>query len=1166
MSRPDLRAAVSQIHRLAGTQAPDEFPDRELLERFRGRRDEAAFAALVRRHGPMVWGVCRRVLGDHHDAEDTFQAAFLVLADKAGSIRRAESLGAWLHRVARQLALRARRRRHRRQQVETGYPADGRGTPAAGAELPEELSLREALATLDEEVGRLPEKFRTPIVLCYLQGKTNEEAARELGCAAGTLKWRLGRARELLSECLAGRGVSLPAGATALLLATGISQAALQAPPTAAAFSIHQTNGASAEAGQLAHELIRGMTMHRIKLWVLGFLALTVVGVGAGVAVRQSLGGGDHPASVAALEEGEPADRPAAKIDLHGDPLPPGATARLGTIRWRHGTRAGALAFAAGGKEIVTAGPDGLARVWDAATGRELRRFGKRVKAGPADLLFLRPAALSADGKRAATCDEGGVRVWDVGTGKELRHFAIENLNQLLAVAFTPDGAGLLTSTFETKLVLWDVATGKERRRFESRVKKGDDAYAGISRLVFSPDGKLLGATFFEDLANDQTLRSGVRLWDVATGKEVLRLGGPLKIEDVPPEVPYPAFSPDGQVLARVAPDGTIRLHGTADGKQKRSLGGADKDEVIGWLAFAPSGKTLAASLCDGRVRLYDAGTGKKLHLLAEGAGRRAGAPGYQPLLPLQSAVADFSPDAPPLAFSPDGKTLATLSVDNTVRLWDTATGKPLPSPAGHSGAVADLAASADGKAVVTRGTDGTLRRWERATGKELRRVPVPGGAKAAVLSPTGRLLAYADEMTARVWDVAAGKESVKIKLPQDAMGPGLVSLLKFSADEKVLATVDWSGAVRLWDAATGKALRTLPAAEKDGEARGMLSMLEFSRDGRTLLTVRMPNPVVALGQAKAPQAPEAPQEPKSYVCLWDTATGTVVRRWGAKGVFMSAALTPDGHAVVTAAAEGVTLWEVATGRERFRTKEAVIVGCSPDGRVLATADGTTTRLLDLRTGKEFAQLKGHEAEVRALAFTPDGKGLVSGSADSTALVWKVTRPAAKVQELGAKRLAELWVELADPDAGKAFRAAAELGASPKGAAALLAKHVKPVPAPDAKQVARWVADLDADSFEARKKAAGELARLGELAQPALQEALKKKPSLELRRRAEELLGRLTSREEPSAEGLRQLRTVEVLEGIGTTEARGLLEKLAQGAPGARLTRDAKAALQRLGR
>src|SRR5262249_50283742 len=157
--------------------------------------------------------------------------------------------------------------------------------------------------------------------------------------------------------------------------------------------------------------------------------------------------------------------------------------------------------------EIVTAGPDGRARVWDAATGRELRRIGKRAEPKPDDLLFLRPAALSTDGKRAATCDDDSVRVWDVSTSKELRRFAVEDLNHLIAVALTPDGEGLLTSTMDPKenpkVVLWDVATGKKRRRFEIKAKKEDGQSPGIGGVAFSPDGKFLAAPFFEGLTID---------------------------------------------------------------------------------------------------------------------------------------------------------------------------------------------------------------------------------------------------------------------------------------------------------------------------------------------------------------------------------------------------------------------------------------------------------------------------------------------------------------------------------------------------------------------------------------------------------------------------------------------------------------------------------------
>src|SRR5262249_50976015 len=200
------------------------------------------------------------------------------------------------------------------------------------------------------------------------------------------------------------------------------------------------------------------------------------------------------------------------------------------------------------------------------------------------------------------------------------------------------------------------------------------------------------------------------------------------------------------------------------------------------------------------------------------------------------------------------------------------------------------------------------------------------------------------------------------------------------------------------------------------------------------------------------------------------------------------AAFTPGGRAVATASEDGVSVWEVATGTLRFRSKGAALVSCSPDGRVLAADGGTTVRLIDLRTGKEFRRLKGHQAEVEALAFTPDGKCLVGGSADSTALVWggaALAPPAPKVEEQSARRLDELWSDLASLDAGPAFAAEAALFASPKGAVALLAERLKRPDAADAKQVARWIADLNDDHFDVREKAAAELGKICARARPA---------------------------------------------------------------------------------
>jgi RNA polymerase sigma factor (sigma-70 family) len=190
--------------------------DRELLARFAAHRDEEAFTALVRRHGPLVWGVCRRMLSQTQDAEDAFQAVFLVLARKAASVRWHNEVGSWLHAVAIRIARKARgaaaRRQTRERQIE----------PMPEVEMPEQQA-QELGPLLDEEVSRLPEKYRGPVILCYLQGKTYAEAARLLGWPEGTVSGRLARARDLLHARLTRRGLTLSSAALTLLLSEAAS-------------------------------------------------------------------------------------------------------------------------------------------------------------------------------------------------------------------------------------------------------------------------------------------------------------------------------------------------------------------------------------------------------------------------------------------------------------------------------------------------------------------------------------------------------------------------------------------------------------------------------------------------------------------------------------------------------------------------------------------------------------------------------------------------------------------------------------------------------------------------------------------------------------------------------------------------------------------------------
>jgi RNA polymerase sigma-70 factor (ECF subfamily) len=207
------------VCRPPGTGPADTPTDAQLLRRFAARRDQEAFARLVERHGPLVLGVCRRVLGTVQDAEDAFQATFLVLARRAASIRDPELLGNWLYGVASRIARKARAAVQKRQMHEKPSPL----LPSLVA--PTATADPDLGPVLDEELSRLPEKYRAAVVLCYLQGKTNEEAARLLRWPTGTVKGRLARARDLLRDRLARRGLQ----ASALLLATYLAEAKARA-------------------------------------------------------------------------------------------------------------------------------------------------------------------------------------------------------------------------------------------------------------------------------------------------------------------------------------------------------------------------------------------------------------------------------------------------------------------------------------------------------------------------------------------------------------------------------------------------------------------------------------------------------------------------------------------------------------------------------------------------------------------------------------------------------------------------------------------------------------------------------------------------------------------------------------------------------------------------
>jgi RNA polymerase sigma factor (sigma-70 family) len=275
--------------------------DRELLDAFASRRDQGAFAALVGRHGPLVWGVCRRLLRDEQDAEDAFQATFLVLARKAGSVAWREDAGNWLYAVALRVARKARVRAARRRRLESEAVMP---PPALTDEGPD----RETAEAVAEEVGRLPDRYRRPVVLCALQGKTYAEAARLLGWPEGTVSGRLARAREMLRRRLVRRGLALPAGGVAALLAAdaagaGVS-AAVATATVRAAITFAAGPGLTTAPALLAEEVIRTMSLSKIKVGGAVVLILALIGAGVGAWARS---GGEPPPPVPAPP---PAERP----------------------------------------------------------------------------------------------------------------------------------------------------------------------------------------------------------------------------------------------------------------------------------------------------------------------------------------------------------------------------------------------------------------------------------------------------------------------------------------------------------------------------------------------------------------------------------------------------------------------------------------------------------------------------------------------------------------------------------------------------------------------------------------------------------------------------------------------------------------------------------------
>jgi RNA polymerase sigma factor (sigma-70 family) len=1077
MSQPAMTLFVRNLRR-PEPRAASGPADHELLEHFATRGDEAAFAALVERHGPLVRGLCRRLLGDPGMADDVFQATFFVLARRAGSIRRRESVGSWLFGVAQRLGRKAqrgaaRRRRHERQAAE-GRPR-GRSADAGWAEL---------LAILDEELARLPEQARAPLLLCYLEGCTQDEAARSLGWSVGTLRRRLEWARDLLRRRMTRRGATLSAGLCAALLAPHPATASVP-PSLIGATARAAAQFASGRAPRTAAAKLAGSASSALWPRLLKGVALALLSLGV---VTAALDGwafraaDERPADPRPAETSAPDSQPAAAKALEdplGDPLPEGALVRFGSTRFNHpggingsalapdgkllATEGGhclrlidtttgrvrltlpdnqipegyndgqrVLAFSPDGKSLLVPGPNAV-RLLDVATGKETRQLP-----GPAEP--TRGVAFSPDGKQVAVSDGGGATFYEAATGKRQHQIPLAGGWSAWWLEYAPDGRTVaLPGATESMIRLCDTATGVETRNFEN----GSE----VLSAVFAPDGKTLAA-----VSKDRT----VRLWNVGAGKEVQALAeGPAERDrDQPAAL---AFAPDGKILAAARKDSAIDLWDLSTGKALRRLKG--HTWMVTGLFFSRDGKTLLSTSWDRTVRRWDVASGKEI----------------------RGPENDL--DQTQMARSPDGKLLATGGADGPITLWETATGRRLRVLEGHRRGLFALAFSPDGRRLASGGWERAVRVWDVASGKEERALDCAppqkpqGRIEAVAFSPDGRLLAAgdSDQDVIHLWDVGNGGEVQTLPYGQPVA-------LAFAPDGKTLAAGGWDRTLVVWDVATGGKVYTIEPGERNvGPAA-----IAFSPDGK----------LIATGNHGAP------------VYLWKAATGKFVREIEA------------GHEVT---------WCLAF---------------SPDGNWLATGGlDHTVRLWEVATGRRMHQLRGHEFWVLRLAFGPDGKTLTTGGYDGTSLLWTL-KP--KLEPLPAAGVESLWKTLGEEDAAGAYHAVWTLAEHPDQSMPFLKKRLcPPEPAIDKDRLRQWLADLDSSDFQTREAASRELAKLGLAIEPNLRAALAKAESVEARRRLERLLEDLRS--EQSAEALQRSRAVRVLELIGSRDGEELLQTLRKG-------------------
>jgi WD40 repeat protein len=837
------------------------------------------------------------------------------------------------------------------------------------------MAWRETQAIVDEELQRLPERLRTPVILCCLEGLGHAEAARRLGWKTGTVSSRLHEARKRLSRRLERRGLSLSAVPGGLTVADGMAPTTgLPSARTSktVAVALRFVKGEPAgPAGKLATDALRRVVWTRV--WV----ATVVTGAAAVAGVFMIVPGMSIRSAPAPITAPEPdavpltavAEANAPRLDRLDDVLAERVIPRPETNPIGHDFSFESSVWSPDGKIVASlGGGDGDARavsLWDTFTGRILRQLAAKEA--------VCAVAFSPDGKSLAAAEgPRGTVLWDVGSGKELAR--ITGQGDSVGVAFAPDGRTLAAAGRSGIIQIREV----RGRRLVVELKASTDR--SVKRVAYAPDGKTL-ASIGDDGA--------VILWDLSTDTERWRR------KPHGDRVYGVAFAPDGKALATTGADNFIRIWDTSSGESLRAFENKlvkPLEDTGGTLiAYSRDGRTLSALAPDTCIRQWDLTTGKGIRQW----------PTYESEGRLQS-----------LSYSPDGRALATTSFGrNRLRLWDAKTGKPLHSAVGHNASITGLWFSPDGKTVwsaarykgvircdvasgkaqhlpglrpngyfqpiaFSRDTrkvasgdrDGSIGLWD-ISGRPLATLTGhTGGVLAVAFSPDGKVLASSGaDHTVRFWDVVTNRELGLAQMPDRKWG-----CLAFSPDSRKLALAQGEELSRLprapivLDVLTCKEILRLERPSPDPDtAEASREFVIFSPDGRTLVT--------------------SGNYQDSLARFWDSSTGELIRRWGPRETESHFIFSPDGRLFANwadGAGNMIDLCEVATfqGVAMLHLQDAgtTALAFSPDGRSLASGDiYGAVRVLDL-TGTGGG-MDGRVALLRDLTGRTSSEGLRRG-------------------------------------------------------------------------------------------------------------------------------------------------------------------------------------------